>query len=104
VCKAPGATIAPPSFMSYLAFSLPMLSTGSGFFLPTRENSARAYFNYQPPCRPIVRLPPEDVACRRSRLLVSALPWCCSPTSSTPGTDIVFVSEKALRTGLSGGG
>jgi hypothetical protein len=29
VCKAPGATLAPPSFQSHLLFSLPMLSTGS---------------------------------------------------------------------------
>ena len=42
VCKAPGATLAPPSFQSHLDFSLPMLSTGSGFLRPTRENSARA--------------------------------------------------------------
>jgi hypothetical protein len=32
VCKAPGATLAPPSFQSYLAFSLPMLSTGFGVY------------------------------------------------------------------------
>jgi hypothetical protein len=31
VCKAPGATFAPPSFQSHIAFSLPMLSTGYGF-------------------------------------------------------------------------
>jgi hypothetical protein len=30
VCKAPGATLAPPSFQSHLAFSLLMLSTGFG--------------------------------------------------------------------------
>jgi hypothetical protein len=48
----------------------------------------------QPPCRPIVHLPPGDVACRRSSLLVSALPWCRSPTSLTPGTDIICESEK----------
>jgi hypothetical protein len=46
VCKAPGATLAPPSFQSYLAFTLPILSTGSGFLIPTRENSGPAYFNY----------------------------------------------------------
>jgi hypothetical protein len=45
VCKAPGATLAPPSSKSHLAFSLPMLSTGYGFIKLTRENSARAYFN-----------------------------------------------------------
>jgi hypothetical protein len=45
VCKAPGATLVPPSFQSLLAFSLLMLSTGSGCLKPTRENSARAYFN-----------------------------------------------------------
>jgi hypothetical protein len=45
VCKAPGATLAPPNFQSNLAFSLPMFSTGSYFFKPTRENSARTYFN-----------------------------------------------------------
>jgi hypothetical protein len=45
VCKAPGATLAPPSFQSHLAFSLPMLSTGSGCLKPTSENSARAYIN-----------------------------------------------------------
>jgi hypothetical protein len=45
VCKAPGAALAPPSFESYLAFNLPMLSTESGFLRPTREISARAYFN-----------------------------------------------------------
>jgi hypothetical protein len=46
VCKAPGATLAPPSFQSHLAFSLPMLSTGSSCLkLPTRDNSARAYIN-----------------------------------------------------------
>jgi hypothetical protein len=45
VCKAPGATLAPPIFQSHLAFSLPMFSTGSDCLKPTRENSARAYFN-----------------------------------------------------------
>jgi hypothetical protein len=45
VCKAPGAALAPPSFQSYLAFTLPMLSTGSCFLRPTRESSALAYFN-----------------------------------------------------------
>jgi hypothetical protein len=45
MCKAPGATLAQPSFQSHLAFSLPMLSTGFGCLKPTRENSARAYFN-----------------------------------------------------------
>jgi hypothetical protein len=45
MCKAPGATLAPPNFQYYLAFTLPMLSTGYGFLRPTRENSARAYFN-----------------------------------------------------------
>jgi hypothetical protein len=30
VCKAPDATLAPPSFQSHLAFNLPILSTGSG--------------------------------------------------------------------------
>jgi hypothetical protein len=45
VCKAPGATLAPPSFQSHIACILPMLSTGSGFLRPTREISARAYFN-----------------------------------------------------------
>jgi hypothetical protein len=44
VCKAPGAALAPPSFQSNLAFSLPMLSTRSGFLRPSRENSPRAYF------------------------------------------------------------
>jgi hypothetical protein len=37
MCKAPGATLASPSFQSHLAFSLPMLSTGSGCLNPTRE-------------------------------------------------------------------
>jgi hypothetical protein len=37
VCKAPGATLAPPSFQFHLAYSLPMLSTGSGCLKPTRE-------------------------------------------------------------------
>jgi hypothetical protein len=41
VCKAPGAALAPPNFQSHLAFTLPMLSTGSGFIKPTREISAR---------------------------------------------------------------
>jgi hypothetical protein len=45
LCKAPGATLAPHSFQSHLAFSLPMLSTGYGCLKPTSENSARAYFN-----------------------------------------------------------
>jgi hypothetical protein len=45
VCKAPGATLSPPSFESHLAFSLLMLSTGFGCLKPTRENSARAYLN-----------------------------------------------------------
>jgi hypothetical protein len=44
VCKALGATLAQPSFQSHLAFSLPMLSTGSSYLKPTREKLARAYF------------------------------------------------------------
>jgi hypothetical protein len=46
VCKALGAKLAPPSFQSHLACNLPMLSTGYSFLRSTRENSARAYFNY----------------------------------------------------------
>jgi hypothetical protein len=45
VCKAPSATLAPPRYQSHLAFSLPMLSTGFGCLKPTREKSARAYFD-----------------------------------------------------------
>jgi hypothetical protein len=37
VCKAPGATLAPPSFQHDLAFSLPMLSTGFGCLKPTAK-------------------------------------------------------------------
>jgi hypothetical protein len=45
VFKAPGATLAPPSFLSYLAFNLQMLSTGPVFLKPPRENSGCEYFN-----------------------------------------------------------
>jgi hypothetical protein len=45
VCKAPGATLAPPIFRSHLAFNLPMLSTRSDCLKQTCENSARAYFD-----------------------------------------------------------
>lgn len=39
--------------------------------------------------------PSGDVSCRRGGSLVSALPWCCSPTSSTPGTDIILIFQKS---------
>jgi hypothetical protein len=62
VCKAPGVTLVPPRFQSHLAFSLPMLSTGIGCLKPTREDSARAYFNYYFSCFP------DEATLQRSRI------------------------------------